>query len=154
MTRDEKVIKKLSKYFAPYELVGREAWNRHGSGVWKFFDIRILECILIIRENLGKPITANTWMNGGDLDERGLRTNVQEIFKGHFQRGHLYLSGHVLGKALDFDVKGMAAEQVRNWIVNNADLFPCKIRLESGVSWVHLDVIQDPTKPKIYMFNA
>ena len=78
-----------------------------------------------------------------------------QIFKGYFQRKRLYLSGHVMGKALDFNVKGFTAEEVRAWIIKNRDLFPFKIRLEHTlkgkvINWVHLDVFQNEKNPKIY----
>ncbi len=109
---------------------------------------------MIIRENLGREIYVNNWDSGGEFDERGLRSNVQEILKGKTLKGLLYLSGHILGKAVDFDVKGMKAEEVRQWIVDNAELFTFKIRLEAGVNWVHIDVFYEEENPKIYLFEV
>jgi len=53
----------------------------------------------------------------------------------------------------------MNAVDVRKWIVENADLFPCKIRLERNMNgkpirWVHVDTMSDISKPKVYQFDV
>jgi hypothetical protein len=45
--------------------------------------------------------------------------------------------------AVDFDVTGMKAEEVRKWIKDNQIFLPYPIRLEEDVNWVHLDVRSD-----------
>ena len=54
----------------------------------------------------------------------------------------VYLSGHPLGKAWDFTVKGMTAQEVRDWLKTNQILLPYPIRVESDVTWVHIDVLE------------
>jgi hypothetical protein len=71
----------------------------------------------------------------------------------------LYLSAHIFGKAVDFDVEGMSAVDVRKWIIENAEKFPCKIRLERNlngkpINWVHLDTMSDESKGKVYQFDV
>ena len=155
---DSEILKKVRKYFAIHELVGKDTFMKYKQDAWKFIDFRLLWALLIIRTNLNKPITVNNWFWGGRFSQRGLRSNLQGIFRGCFKRLRLYLSGHVMGKAVDFDIEGMTASGVRDWIVSNEHLFPFKIRLERNckgkpVSWVHLDVFQDESKPKIYLFD-
>jgi hypothetical protein len=157
MKRTE-IINKLKQYFKPYELVGKRTHEKLGGDSWQVFDTDTLHCLLIMREGINKPFTINTWFNGGQYDERGFRSNVQFIPKDKTLRNRLYLSGHVMGKAFDFKVSGMESEDVRNWIEANADLFPCKVRLEwrkGGVpiSWVHFDTKQIAGFPKVYKFN-
>ena len=53
----------------------------------------------------------------------------------------VYLSSHIFGKAVDFNVKGMSAEEVRKWIADYQVYLPCSIRLETEISWIHLDVM-------------
>jgi hypothetical protein len=65
----------------------------------------------------------------------------------------IYLSGHVLGMAVDFDVKGMKAKDVRLWLIEHKSELPYKIRLEKNVNWVHLDVEDEPDNNKVYLFN-
>ena len=148
--------KTIKDYFSIKELVDEEVFNRFGNSAWKFLDKDLLECLFIIRHNLRKPITVNNWAWGGQFSQRGLRHNNSPMVK---KKTKAYLSAHCLGKAVDFDVEGMTAIEVREWIVNNADLFPCQIRLERNfkgkpVSWLHLDSIQDETKPKVYLFDV
>lgn len=140
------------KHFKTQELVGKQAYQLHGERAIRFLDEKLLTCLSIIREQLNRPITVNNWHIGGLFEQRGLRDNTQEIVRAKTMQGKLYLSAHVLGKAVDFDVKGMSAQEVREWIIDNEDLFPCKIRLEKGVDWVHLDVISEQKNPKVYQF--
>ena len=65
----------------------------------------------------------------------------------------------MFGKAVDFDVSGMTAVEVREWIVENPSKMPCKVRLERNlngkpITWVHLDVMSDEDKPKVYQFDV
>ena len=53
----------------------------------------------------------------------------------------VYLSAHVLGKAGDFTVTGMTADEARKMIVDKAELLPYPIRMEEGVNWLHVDVL-------------
>ena len=160
MTRPE-IIDNLANYFGVYELVDKQTYDKFGEGSWQFFDTDTLHVLLIIREGIGKPIDINNWYWGGAYDERGLRTNVCDIVSKKTRANRLYLSGHVLGKAIDFKVKGMESEDVRHWIQDNEDLFPCKIRLEwkklstgKPISWVHYDTKFLDKNPKIYWFNV
>ena len=98
-------------------------------------------------------------LGGGEFTQRGLRDNLTPIFKSKFENNRLYLSGHVLGMAIDFDVKGMTANEVRNWLAESDYLFPCKIRLERKlkgkfINWVHLDVKSQDKNPKVYLFDV
>ena len=155
----EQIIQKLRDYFEVQELVGELTFNMLGSESWQVFDTDTLHCLLIIREGINLPMIVNNWHKGGKFDERGYRSNLQYIAKNKTLSGVLYISGHVLGKAIDFVVVGMDAEDVRTWIEDNADLFPCKIRLEwcmngKPITWVHYDTKQVPKLPKVYKFNV
>ncbi len=150
--KEDQLLEDIQKYFKIQEFVGQTTFKKYGERAWRFMDFRLLETMLILRENLGRSITVNTWHNKGKFSQRGLRTIVQQIVKQKFSRGKLYLSAHLFGKAADFDVSGMSASEVRLWIIDNAHLFPYKIRLEAGVNWVHLDVIYETKNPKVYLF--
>lgn len=148
--------KTIRDYFSIKELVDKEVFERFGDRAWQFLDPLTLECLFIIRHNLKKSITINNWAWGGAFSQRGLRHNNSPMVK---KKTKAYLSAHTMGKAFDFDVKDMTATEVRQWIVDNADLFPCQIRLERkfnrrDISWVHLDTFQNESKPKIYLFDV
>lgn len=150
---EREIHSKILKYFKIEELVGPRTTQRYGDRALRFFDLRLLETIITARELLKKPITVNNWHNGGQFSQRGLRTNIQQIVKDKSDGNKLYISAHILGKALDFDVQGMTAGQVREWFVANSHLMPYKIRLEDGVTWVHLDVTWEDKNPPVYLFN-
>ena len=99
----------IKNYFNIKELVCKHVYNKFGEMAWTFFDPRLLETICVIREKLGKPITVNTWHSGGGLTQRGLRCNVCQLVAEKTRLEKVYVSAHLQGTALDFDVKGMTA---------------------------------------------
>lgn len=134
----------IKKYFNIKELVCPDVYKKFGEGAWMFIDDRLIETIFILRTQiLGVPMTINNWHAKGSFSQRGLRCNRCQIVRG---KTAPYLSAHVMGKAIDFDAKGMTAEQVRKTIKSNIDLLPYPIRLEEGVNWVHIDVYDGGSK--------
>lgn len=151
MTRDRNaIIKALSPYFQVKELVCPHCFQKWNERSWQFLDTDLLHCLLILRETvLGRPMYVNNYKQ---YNQRGLRCNLCQIVKS---KATVYLSPHPLGKAVDFTVQGMTAEQARQKIKENAHLFPCNIRLEEGVDWVHFDVLpQYGVNLKVYFFKA
>lgn len=131
------IIQELSNFFHVKELVCQHTYDRFGEASWQFLDTDWMHCLLIIRRDILKaPMTCN---NGSNFTQRGLRCNVCELVKS---KTKTYLSAHILGKAGDFSVKGMTAEQARKKIKQSADLLPCNIRIEGGVTWLHFDTMQ------------
>lgn len=144
----EQIIKDLHQFFQVSELVCEHTHSKWGERSWQFLDTDYLECLLVIRRDiLQVPMTCNH----SGANQRGLRCNRCELVK---EKENVYLSSHILGKAGDFSVKGMTAEEARSRIRNNANLLPCNIRLENGVSWLHFDVLpQYGVTAKVYEFN-
>jgi len=159
MTRSE-IEHNLRQYFEYFELVDKQTYDKFGETSWQFFDTDTLHSLLILRKGIGKPFTINDWYWNGMYDERGLRTNTNDILYTKTINHILYLSGHVLGKAFDFKVKGMSSDDVRAWAVKHADLFPCKLRFENintatgkTITWVHFDTKYVESHPTVYLFN-
>lgn len=146
---ENEVRQEIKNFFNIKELVGRRTYRKYGERAWRFLDYRLLYALLIIRVCLGKKM----YVNYNGKQQRGLRTIVQQIVKSFFYKNILYISAHLLGKAADFNVENMTAEEVRIWIIKNHFLFPFKIRLEKYVKWVHLDVIFEKKNKKVYLFN-
>lgn len=142
---------KKSEYFELYELVSPEVYKKYGERAWVFIDPRLIDNLDWLRKELGVPITVNSWFWEGAFEQRGLRENTSSIVKGKTAKGVIYLSGHVLGMAADFDVEGMEAMDVRLWIIKNKRRLPHPIRLEDGVNWVHMDVFDYGVK--VYVFK-
>jgi len=137
------------QYFKLHELVCKHIYDKYGEQAWQFLDPRLIITIDWIRKQLNKPIEINNYHWGGVDTQSGVRCNMCKEVKSKTDKGQVYMSGHQEGQAVDFSVKGMTAEAVRNWLVSQ-DL-PYPIRLETGVTWVHLDV-RDAGQ-QIYFFN-
>ncbi len=145
----EQVIRDLHKYFQIRELVCEHTFSKWGERAWQFLDTNYLACLLVIRRDiLQLPMTCNH----DGANQRGLRCNRCELVR---DKGSVYLSSHVLGKAGDFTVQGITAQEARSRIRNMAHLLPCPIRMEGGVSWLHFDVLpQYGITDKVYEFTA
>ena len=145
----EQIIRELHKYFQIRELVCEHTHSKWGERAWQFLDTNYLACLLIIRRDiLQLPMTCNH----DGANQRGLRCNRCELVR---DKGSVYLSSHVLGKAGDFTVQGITAQEARSRIRNMAHLLPCPIRMEAGVSWLHFDVLpQFGVTAKVYEFTA
>ena len=148
MDRD-KIIRELHNYFQVSELVCEHTHSKWGERSWQFLDTNYLACLLVIRRDiLQLPMTCNH----SGANQRGLRCNRCDLVK---DKSSVYLSSHVLGKAGDFTVKGLTAQEARSRIRNMANLLPCPIRMEGGVSWLHFDVLpQYGVTTKVYEFTA
>tara|TARA_R110001592_G_scaffold268269_3_gene534531 strand:- start:43572 stop:44087 length:516 start_codon:yes stop_codon:yes gene_type:complete len=151
---------RILNYFDVQELVTPWAYAKFKQRGDYFFlsriDPRLLITILFIRETTGRKMTINTYKWGGRFDERGVRDNLSPLVMA---RKTAYWSGHVFAMAVDFDLEDMTATQARAWLSTHADELPFKIRLEHklngvSISWVHLDVVDDPRLPKVYLFNV
>lgn len=145
----DRIIRELHNYFQVRELVCSHTFRKWGERSWQFLDTDFLHCLLVIRRDiLQQQMVCNT----STAHQRGLRCNLCELVK---EKESLYLSSHILGKAGDFTVKGMTAQEARSRIRNNAHLLPCPIRLEGGVNWLHFDVLpQYGLDMKVYEFTA
>ena len=148
MTRND-IIRDLHKYFQVRELVCDHTFSKWGERSWQFLDTDYLHCLLIIRRDiLQMPMVCNY----DGANQRGLRCNRCELVK---DKSSVYLSSHILGKAGDFTVQGLTAEQARRRIKEMQHLLPCAIRLEAGVSWLHFDTLpQFGVTEKVYEFAA
>ena len=145
----EQIIRELHNYFQIRELVCDHTFSRWGERAWQFLDTNFLACLLIIRRDI---LQAPMVCNHDEADQRGLRCNRCELVK---DKSSVYLSSHVLGKAGDFTVRGLTAQEARSRIRRMAHLLPCPIRLEGGVNWLHFDVLpQFGITDKVYEFTA
>ena len=153
MTRQEIIQEiKANNYFSINELVCKHVFNKFGEKAWQFIDTELLHTMLVIRKALNKPITVNNWASGGNFSQRSIRCNLCQIVKDKTNANALYMSSHVNGAGIDFDVKGMTAQEVRNWIIANQVLLPYPIRLEDKVNWVHLDIYDLLNGQKVSLF--
>lgn len=148
MLRDE-IIQELKRYFKVSELVCNHTFAKFGESSWQFLDTDFLHVVLVLRRDiLQRAMTCNH----SGANQRGLRCNRCDMVKA---KTGVYLSAHVLGKAADFTVSGMTAEEARKRIQACSHLLPCNIRLEAGVSWLHVDTLpQYGIQSKVYLFKV
>lgn len=148
MKRNE-IITEIGKFFTIEELVCDHTLAKWGEKSWQFLDTAFLHNLLVIRRDiLQLPMICNH----DEAHQRGLRCNRCELVK---DKSSVYLSSHVLGKAGDFTVQGITAQEARSRIRNNAHLLPYPLRMEGGVSWLHIDVLpQYGVTQKVYEFTA
>lgn len=146
MTREE-IITELRRFFDIDELVCKHTLAKWGDKAWQFLATDYLHALLIIRRDiLQRPM----YCNGYGMSQRGLRCNMCPIVK---EKDAVYLSSHILGRAGDFTVEGMTAKEARTLIKANAHLLPCNIRMEGGVTWLHIDTLpQTGVTDKVYIF--
>lgn len=150
----ESIISALGVWFDVRELVCPHVWGRFGESSWQFLDTSFLDVLLMLRRDvLGVAMYCNTWKDGGGFSQRGFRCNRCDMVRG---KSGVYVSAHCLGKAGDFSLGGgMSAEAARGLIKGASGLFGCNVRVEGGVSWLHVDVLpQWGVTDKVYEFRA
>ena len=144
----------IKKYFGIKELVCPHVYNRDHEASWIYFDPRLLEVVLWIREHIGKPMIVNNWASGGKYTQRGLRCNLCDLVQSKTKANILYLTPHEQGTAVDFDVVGMTAAEVRKWLFAHAAELPHPIRVEADVTWNHIDLRNTGEKGKVITFKG
>ena len=136
-----KLISKLKNNFNIKELVCKHCYNKFGETSWQFLSTELLSTLYTLRYVIfNKPITINTWHKGGSFTQRGLRCNMCQLVK---DKKTTYVSAHILGQAIDFNVQDHTTEDVYEAIRNNIDEFEYPIRMEiTGGNWNHIDCYQ------------
>lgn len=144
-----------SKYFKIQELVSEEVYKKYKEKAWEFIKPEIILFLDSIREFYGKPVIVNNWLYGGNLKQRGLRANKDEMVKS---KKDFYLSQHCLGGAVDFNVQGVSPEDVAKHILKNEGHYRNFIsRIENPKqtpTWTHVDCANTEEYDKLIIFNA
>ena len=125
---------KVSQNFFIEEFVPPEIWERFGNNAIWFINPKIILINQFIRERFKVEVTVNNWKDLGQYKESGFR--MPETKTG------ARLSQHKLGNASDTKVEGFTAEEVRNDIRKNFDLYS-KFGLSTiekdTDTWTHID---------------
>jgi len=152
---------KLNEYFIMQEFLCKKEYEKlmtlpedmRLNAFFKLVDKRIINAILYIRKEIGLPVEVNTWHKGGDKQWRGHRTKDCEI------GAELSMHRKTPCQAVDFNVLGMAIEDVRKFVIEHQkELYDLGIRrMESAKfspTWIHLDTkFVKNYKDKIYVFR-
>jgi len=129
----------IPKYYRLHELVCDHIYEKYGKQAFTFLDPRQVINMDWIREKLDLPVYVNNYKWGGHQTQSGVRCNLCRLVKDKTDNNEVYVSAHIQGQADDFSVKGMTADQVREWIIEHKEDLPYNIRLEANVEWIHMD---------------
>lgn len=149
------ILSEIKQYFDIEELVCNHVLERWGEDAWQFLDTGFLANLLALRRDvIQRPMYCNNHKTG--IYQRGLRCNLCELVK---EKDRPYLSAHVLGKAGDFSIEGIAGVRDMGRMRSRIKMLavaalPVPLRMEADVSWLHVDVMPTPTGQKIYEFKA
>lgn len=148
MMSREQIIRELHKFFQVRELVCSHVFSKWGERSWQFLSTDYLHNLLVIRRDiLQMPMVCNH----DGAEQRGLRCNMCRMVK---EKKAAYLSSHILGRAGDFSVQGLTAQEARSRIRAMQNLLPYPMRMEGGVSWLHIDTLpQFGIEAKVYEFT-
>lgn len=144
----EQIIRELHRFFQVRELVCSHVFSKWGERSWQFLSTDYLHNLLVIRRDiLQMPMVCNH----DGAEQRGLRCNICKMVK---EKKAAYLSSHILGRAGDFSVQGLTAQEARSRIRTMQNLLPYPMRMEGGVSWLHIDTLpQFGITEKVYEFT-
>lgn len=144
----EQIIRELHRFFQVRELVCSHVFSKWGERSWQFLSTDYLHNLLVIRRDiLQMPMVCNH----DGAEQRGLRCNMCRMVK---EKKAAYLSSHILGRAGDFSVQGLTAQEARSRIRTMQNLLPYPLRMEGGVSWLHIDTLpQFGITDKVYEFT-
>ena len=120
------------KHFKIQELVSKRVYKDRGDKAWELLDARALETLDVLREHLDVSLTVNNWLWEGPRQFSGLRTYGTKYYSKYSQ--------HSFGRAFDVVSNHITAEDMRQEILNNQEVFPHVGAIELGVSWLHFDV--------------
>lgn len=126
------------KHFIPQELVPRSLFQKYGEQSIRYLDPRMLAVLEVIREWLDAPMTVNNWHSGGNREWSGIRTADSPWWSVG--------SAHSWGMAIDA-VGDWEAEEVRSAVLSGQLELPYPVRLEMGIDWLHVDVMNISQKP-------
>lgn len=136
------------------EVVCPHIYKKWGDKAIRFIDPDVIETLNVIRNKILKcPII----INNGVWKQRGMRCNLCGLVVEKTGKNQPYLTSHLLGKGIDFACKQYTVPQIHELIKKNADLLPCKIRLESPIdapTWCHFDIMTYGQEEKVYVFRA
>ena len=157
--------------------------ERYDNAFFKYVNIDIVRHARTVRSHFKRPVLINNWHSGKSSNPYTLRgwrpydwrSNYSQVDLKELQGNEGFLisyadwhdqalkiagrahefnySQHERGIAIDYDVYGVPAEEVRREIkIKGKGLFPLLTRVEDKVSWNHND-LSHRCDDKIYFFN-
>jgi hypothetical protein len=146
-------IDNLLIHFKIQELVCPHVFEIYGDQSWQFMDEKILMTLYTLRNDIfSLPMVINNYNSGGPFTQRGLRCGFCPIVQDKVKQKTLYLSGHIFGQAIDFDVLHFSGDRARQMIWLKEELLQYPIRMELNINWVHIDTFNNLHGVRIYTY--
>ena len=132
------------------ELVDPETFRTLGPAAWSLIDPRLHATLNQLKARYGWTIIVNTWFMknwqrfGEKWTYRCFRPSGVGVGKPN--------GAHYKGMGVDFDAYGpnglmIPADLVRKQILSDIEFFPHIRCMETGINWVHIDVMGDKDSP-------
>lgn len=125
------------------ELVPEIVFKQFGQSAWRFIQPQLYHALISSRAYFNKQHIINDWLWGGDFEFRG--------FRPHWYTGGARYSAHRTGNAVDYDVVGVTAREVREVIQRHPEWG--FTRVEAKVSWVHGDTVWMPGEQGVVLIQ-
>ena len=125
---------KVSKDFSLAEFVPPVIYEKYVDKSLWFIDPKIVQIAQFIRDRFGKPMTTNNYLTGGSYQYSAFRDSACTIGATNSQHRH--------GRAIDFRIKGITPQEVREDIIRNYGLYrPTGLTtIEADTAtWIHVD---------------
>jgi len=122
-----------SKSFKIHEFVPKHIFDKFGEKAWRFINPKLIKTFDTIKERFPNgSVTINNYYWGGNRHWSGLRTPTSP----HYSETSI----HSLGGAGDAVFSDYTAEEVRQDIIDNPEVYPYVKGIEMEISWLHVDV--------------
>lgn len=122
-------------HFITEEFVDPDTFAVRGKDSLGCMDVRMLITADAIREYFNKSMTINNWKWGGNRKWSGLRTTKSPDY--------ITYSQHTFGRAIDFIMKDISAQEIRDEIKSHQDhpafRFITAIEDFPEMNWCHVD---------------
>lgn len=122
----------ISKYYKVHEFVPEHIYKKYGEKAWRFIDSRLISSFDTIKERFPNgTVTLNNYFWGGNRHWSGIRTSKSPDYSE--------TSMHSFASAGDAVFSEYEAEEIRQDIIANPEIYPYIKGIEMGISWLHID---------------
>ena len=127
-----------TQYFSLQELVHPDIFKARGERAWELLQVPAILTLDQLRTTFG-PLVVNTWHSEKLQKLVGGKVRVSSGLRPFNDDTGAKFSQHKFGNAFDCLALNYSAEEMRKYVLANADEFPYLTAIEDGVSWFHFD---------------
>jgi hypothetical protein len=121
------------------EYVPPEIYSQFGDKAIRFIHPNVIIVSNIIRDYFNREVTINDWIFNGKFKYRCLRT-IAQVTDPLTGEPFASKGEHFFGTTFDFHVEDISAEEVRNEIVENTNVFCLVNRIKMYPTFNHIEV--------------